>query len=88
MAIVTKTVLRKPSATTTTFERVERKYKVMSGGQKNNFTTSWAWINDLMNTAAVSNGSPHFLCVRPRFSPIWRLFGQLRILFRFGVIVL
>ncbi|KAL3074527.1 hypothetical protein niasHS_015357 [Heterodera schachtii] len=28
MAIVTKTVLRKPSATTTTFERVERKYKV------------------------------------------------------------
>ncbi|KAL3100568.1 hypothetical protein niasHS_001134 [Heterodera schachtii] len=45
---VTKTVMKKPRAMIT-FEAVEREFNVMSGDQKNNFTTSWAWINDLMN---------------------------------------
>ncbi|KAL3096403.1 hypothetical protein niasHS_004369 [Heterodera schachtii] len=44
----TKKVLQKPSATTT-FERVERKFKLMSGDKMNNYTTSWAWTNDLMS---------------------------------------
>ncbi|KAL3088181.1 hypothetical protein niasHS_008070 [Heterodera schachtii] len=43
-----KKVLQKPSAITT-FERVERKFKLMSGDRKNSFTTSWAWTNDLMS---------------------------------------
>ncbi|KAL3100563.1 hypothetical protein niasHS_001129 [Heterodera schachtii] len=45
---VTKTLVKKPSAMIT-FEAVEREFNVMSGDQKNNFTTSWAWINDLMS---------------------------------------
>ncbi|KAL3092637.1 hypothetical protein niasHS_007846 [Heterodera schachtii] len=44
---VTKTVLHR-QMTMTKFEDVEQKFDLMSGVQKDNFSTSWAWTNDLI----------------------------------------
>ncbi|KAL3100559.1 hypothetical protein niasHS_001125 [Heterodera schachtii] len=45
---VTKTVLQKPRAMTT-IEAVEREFDMMSGANKDDYRTSWAWTVDLMN---------------------------------------
>ncbi|KAL3100569.1 hypothetical protein niasHS_001135 [Heterodera schachtii] len=45
---VTRTVEQKPRPTTT-IETVEREFKEMSGEEKDDYTTSWAWTSDLMS---------------------------------------
>ncbi|KAL3092573.1 hypothetical protein niasHS_007782 [Heterodera schachtii] len=44
---VTKMVLHR-QMTITNYEAVEQKFDLMSGVQKDSFTTSWAWANDLI----------------------------------------
>ncbi|KAL3085932.1 hypothetical protein niasHS_008974 [Heterodera schachtii] len=45
---VTRTVEQKPRPMTT-IEAVEREFKEMSGEEKDDYTTSWAWTTDLMS---------------------------------------